>query len=372
MVLLLEGGAPVGTFEKWSGYSRGAAPGCGSRGPRKIASRLEGFGGSGNLAASTRRFAVSGGQEGPRTLRGNGRLPCEHQYMVEVVRQARGARAAYEEGSRLHTEAYPSAKRRTRQVHRGRAVERWLHVRHVDRPHDRPTDAGEVRGQLPQSSRASFASPDGFLRPAPQETPGESGSRAAGNLVARTPTRDQKKAYACRGVILYEDEASFWLDGTLHQTWSRIGVQPRVDTFGQRKTAHVFGAISLGTAAWHFRFAEVFNGHTFYEFLLQLVEHYMPVFLIIDNGPSHWLDDEGKTWLERNPDKMELVRLPPYSPEFNPTEGVWKATRKFATHNRFYNTAEERDAALTKTFVRFQKTPSLIAAQVRRFQGPAA
>ena len=27
---------------------------------------------------------------------------------------------------------------------------------------------------------------------------------------------------------MYEDEASFWLDGTLHQTWARVGVQPRV------------------------------------------------------------------------------------------------------------------------------------------------
>lgn len=44
---------------------------------------------------------------------------------------------------------------------------------------------------------------------------------------------------------MFGDEASFWLDGTLHRTWSRVGVQPRVDTFGTRKTAHVFGALSL-------------------------------------------------------------------------------------------------------------------------------
>lgn len=173
---------------------------------------------------------------------------------------------------------------------------------------------------------------------------------------------------------MFGDEASFWLDGTLHQTWSRVGVQPRVDTFGQRKTAHVFGAVSLGTASWHFRFAPVFNGRTFFEFLVQLVQHHMPqkVFLIIDNGSCHWLDDEGKAWLGRNPDKIELVRLPPYSPEYNPTEGVWKVTRKLTTHNRFYHTVEERDAALTKTFRQFQEDPSLIEGHVRRFRGLAA
>jgi hypothetical protein len=36
---------------------------------------------------------------------------------------------------------------------------------------------------------------------------------------------------------MFGDEASFWLDGTLHRTWARVGKQPRVDTFGERKTA---------------------------------------------------------------------------------------------------------------------------------------
>jgi len=46
--------------------------------------------------------------------------------------------------------------------------------------------------------------------------------------------------------------------------------------------------------------------------------------------------------------------LPPYSPEFNPIEGVWKVTKKRTTHNRFYKTTEERDAALCSTFDTFK------------------
>ena len=87
----------------------------------------------------------------------------------------------------------------------------------------------------------------------------------------------------------------------------------------------------------------------------------------MDNGPCHWLDDVGKAWLKANPDKIEPHRLPPYSPEFMPVEGVWKATRKLATHNRFYLTTAERDAALTATFRQFQAEPHLIAAHVARW-----
>lgn len=186
---------------------------------------------------------------------------------------------------------------------------------------------------------------------------------------SRSPARDKKKAAACRGLVVYEDEASFWLDGTLHQTWSRKGVQPRVDTYGLRKTAHVFGAITVEEKPqFTYQFSDVFNGHTFHQFLQLLVEQHRgrKVFLIIDNGPCHWLDAPGKAWLAENGDKIELHRLPPYSPEFNPMEGVWKTTKRVTTHNRFFRTKEERDDALRATFGTFHNEPALIAGQVAR------
>jgi hypothetical protein len=132
----------------------------------------------------------------------------------------------------------------------------------------------------------------------------------------------------------------------------------------------VFGAIALNDASFSYRFASVFNGQTFHMFLMDLVDRYSPqkVFLIVDNGPCHWLNEEGQEWLRRNTSRLELHRLPPYSPEFNPTEGVWKATRKLATHNRFYRAAVDRDLALTNTFQTFQRNPERLLPLVARFQ----
>lgn len=178
-----------------------------------------------------------------------------------------------------------------------------------------------------------------------------------------------KKAAACRGIVMFEDEASFWLDGTLHQTWARVGAQPRVDTFGMRKTAHVFGAISLeAKPRFLYQFAPVFNGQSFLDFLKLIVRRSRrKVFLVIDNSPCHNLKDDGKAWLAAHRNRIELARLPPYSPEFNPIEGVWKQTKKRTTHNTFYRTIDERDTALTVTFETFRARPSLIAGQVARF-----
>lgn len=141
-------------------------------------------------------------------------------------------------------------------------------------------------------------------------------------------------------------------------------------TYGLRNTAHVYGAIAMHDASFTFQFVKVYNGNSFLVFLKRLVLRYAPrkIFLIIDNGPAHNLKPEGKEWLKANRDKIEIHRLPPYSPEFNPTEGVWKQTRKRATHGQFYATPLDRDNGLRKTFRGFQRNPQLIAAQVQRFR----
>ncbi len=169
---------------------------------------------------------------------------------------------------------------------------------------------------------------------------------------------------------MFADEASFWLDGTLHQTWSRVGVQPRVDTFGERKTAHVYGAISIEQRPrFLYLFASVFNGRTFLGFLKEVVRRSRrrKVFLIIDNGPCHRLDAQGAEWLASHRDRIELHRLPPYSPELNGIEGVWKVTKKRTTHNRFYRTVDERDAALADTFETFKAHPCMVVGHVARY-----
>jgi transposase len=121
---------------------------------------------------------------------------------------------------------------------------------------------------------------------------------------------------------------------------------------------------------FQYQFSPVFNAQTFLLFLKLLVcRSRRKIFLVIDNGPCHNLDADGQSWLMANRPRIELFRLPPYSPEFNPTEGVWKQTKKRTTHNTFYRTMGERDAALTATFESFRAHPALIAPQVARFLG---
>ncbi|MDR2408083.1 MAG: transposase [Bacteroidales bacterium] len=47
-------------------------------------------------------------------------------------------------------------------------------------------------------------------------------------------------------------------------------------------------------------------------------------------------------YLDRYRERIELIFLPPYSPDLNPVEPVWWLMRKQVTHNRWVKSMDER------------------------------
>jgi len=67
-----------------------------------------------------------------------------------------------------------------------------------------------------------------------------------------------------------------------------------------------------------------FNATVFIEFLKKLVhDSTSPVFLIVDNVPAHKANIV-KKYVTSLEGRLQLFFLPPYSPELNPDEWVWK------------------------------------------------
>ncbi len=48
--------------------------------------------------------------------------------------------------------------------------------------------------------------------------------------------------------------------------------------------------------------------------------------------------------------KVEFVKLPPYSPDLNPIEQVWRITRRENTHNVFFDTLSKLKATVDRAF----------------------
>ena len=98
---------------------------------------------------------------------------------------------------------------------------------------------------------------------------------------------------------------------------------------GQRKSVKILGAIELFQTRFHYRQETVFNASTYLAFLKQLAVHYrrQGAILIQDNASYH-KDRDVWSWFAANRHWLEVHQLPPYSPEFNPTERLWQYTRQ--------------------------------------------
>ncbi|WP_341753449.1 transposase [Candidatus Tisiphia endosymbiont of Dioctria rufipes] len=53
--------------------------------------------------------------------------------------------------------------------------------------------------------------------------------------------------------------------------------------------------------------------------------------------------------------KIELVFLPPYSPNLNPIERLWKLMHRIVTNNKFYHNFAQFSEAIDRFFANFDK-----------------
>ncbi len=125
-----------------------------------------------------------------------------------------------------------------------------------------------------------------------------------------------------------------------------------------RKSMGYFGAVRLRDGKFTYRMeTDKFNSETFFNFLKQLrsisCHAGRRVFLIADNARYH----HGllhKQWRQNCSDSFSVEFLPPYSPELNPIERVWKLTRRLAIHNRYFPSLEDIVKAVEKVFLEWK------------------
>jgi transposase len=168
--------------------------------------------------------------------------------------------------------------------------------------------------------------------------------------------------------LIFTDEASFRQDSTLYATWSRVGHPPEVPVTGERKSVKILGAIELWRTRFHYREDTIFNASSYLAFLEQLARSYrrQGAILIQDNASYH-KDAEVWGWFRSNRHWLDVHQLPPYSPEFNPTERLWQHTRRTGTHNRYFASREELETTLNRVFGEMQCHPALIRSYLQPF-----
>ena len=125
--------------------------------------------------------------------------------------------------------------------------------------------------------------------------------------------------------IYFGDAAHMRSDHHAGRTWGKKGETPVVLSSGARYSMSLISAVtSRGHMRFMIREEGGVNAEVFIEFLRRLmIGSKNSIFLIVDRGPAH-IAKKTKAFVASLGGRLRLFYLPPYSPDRNPDELVWK------------------------------------------------
>ena len=131
-----------------------------------------------------------------------------------------------------------------------------------------------------------------------------------------------KRARAEKAIIYFGDETGCRSDHQAGRSYAPKGKTPIIRATRKRCTVNMISAISNRGHLQFMLMDKGFNSEVFKLFLLLMIRHSKrKIFFITDNHPAHKAIKLNQ-WLEENKDRIEVLFIPPYSPELNPQEYV--------------------------------------------------
>lgn len=129
--------------------------------------------------------------------------------------------------------------------------------------------------------------------------------------------------------------------------WAKCGSQPQIKSAPTQEKVAFSGFVNPATGQLVINECRKFNYETIMESvkLFQASQSSKKLLIIMDN--AFWHKKAVRLFREQE-SEIEFLFLPPYFPELNPIERVWRITRRERTHNHFFEKlAALRDTLLT-------------------------
>jgi len=148
------------------------------------------------------------------------------------------------------------------------------------------------------------------------------------------------------------DECHFQQHGSRLAAWfPKDEKDPIVRHTPTRKKVGIIGAVKADDGTLVACEEDKFNAQTIEAFFSELVKHRefgKTMVVVLDNARFHHAKALS-SWLEKHSENFSLGFLPPYSPELNHIERVWKLLRRLCTHNQYFEQLEDlRQAVFSK------------------------
>lgn len=163
--------------------------------------------------------------------------------------------------------------------------------------------------------------------------------------------------------IMFGDEVSFPMWGSLSYTWSRRGSQPVVKTSGKRKGHKIFGLICYNDGAFYSKGIEGrFNSESYICFIEGVLEKNKQHIILIQDGARYHTSKESSKFFMDNHDRLTVFQLPSYSPDYNPIEKLWKKIKQSHIHLHYFPTFEELKNKVQQAMIKYENLQEEVLA----------
>lgn len=139
------------------------------------------------------------------------------------------------------------------------------------------------------------------------------------------------------------------------KTWFAVGRQRIIPTYGKHEGVKLVGFLDYETGHIYVEDHKNYNAEVFLGFLGNVLLQYPKgrIVMILDNARIHHAKLL-EVFLRANP-RLELVFLPPYSPDLNKIEELWGWLKNSVINNVFFSNREEIKTAVLK-FIKWVNT----------------
>lgn len=133
----------------------------------------------------------------------------------------------------------------------------------------------------------------------------------------------------------------------IEKTWFLKGEQRIIPTYGKHEGVKLVGILNYETGHVYCTEQEKYDAEVFLKFLQDVMSLYPKgkIVMILDNARIHHAKLL-EPFLQENSDRLQLEFLPPYSPNLNPIEGLWKWLKSSVINNVFFFSVKEIRAAV--------------------------
>ena len=136
---------------------------------------------------------------------------------------------------------------------------------------------------------------------------------------------------------MFQDEAGFGRINKPKYCWCKKGHRPSVPCHHIREYRYAYGAVEPRTGDSFFFVMPYCDTKCMNVFLQELSKAFQDDFILLVCDGAWW----HKSACLCVPDNIRITFIPPYTPEMNPIEQIWKEIRKRGFRNEVFQTLEK-------------------------------